>query len=187
MLSLGAFYLDEPYKGIHTAAGKEMTRTCRESYIQSVSKLGPEIFQLNSQPEAKGIPPDTAYALSADVVESYFILWRLTHDPIYREWGWDVAEALEKHCRVEGGGYSGLKDVNVEKPIKDDSQPSYFLAKTLKVGLYIKFTTFRRLLLLYSYSGFSDSISTYYSATMMSFLWTNGFLIKKRTRFLLTE
>ena len=102
-----------------------------------------------------------------EVIESYFILWRLTHDPIYREWGWEVVEALEKHCRVEGGGYSGLKDVNDDKPIKDDSQPSFFLAETLKVG-DIQFKT---VLLLYSNSVVSsDSTSTYYSVTMMSFL-----------------
>ena len=147
--------------------GKAITRTCHESYIRSASKLGPEKFQFDSQSEAKGIPPDTAYILRPEVIESYFILWRLTHDPIYREWGWEVVEALEKHCRVEGGGYSGLKDVNDDKTIKDDSQPSFFLAETLKVG-DIQFKT---VLLLYSNSVVSsDSTSTYYSATMMSFL-----------------
>ena len=167
MLALGGLYLGEPYRTRHMLVGKAITRTCHESYIRSASKLGPEKFQFDSQSEAKGIPPDTAYILRPEVIESYFILWRLTHDPIYREWGWEVVEALEKHCRVEGGGYSGLKDVNDDKPIKDDSQPSFFLAETLKVG-DIQFKT---VLLLYSNSVVSsDSTSTYYSVTMMSFL-----------------
>ena len=43
-------------------------------------------------------------------------------------------QALEKHCRAEGG-YTGLKNVyQVDSP-KDDVQQSFFLAESLKVSL----------------------------------------------------
>lgn len=133
MLSLGGYYLGEPFQRRHMAMGKAITRTCHESYIRSSSKLGPETFRFTEDLEVEGLVPETGYFLRPEVVESYFVLWRLTHDPIYREWGWETVQALEKHCRVEGGGYSGLIDVNQLDPIKDDVQQSFFLAETLKV------------------------------------------------------
>ncbi|XP_023223063.1 mannosyl-oligosaccharide alpha-1,2-mannosidase IA-like [Centruroides sculpturatus] len=72
------------------------------------------------------------------VIESYFYLWRFTHDPKYREWGWEAAQAIEKHCRVENG-FTGLKNVYVLDSPKDDVQQSFFLAETLKY-LYLLFS-----------------------------------------------
>ena len=40
--------------------------------------------------------------------------------------------ALEKHAKVAGGGYSGVRDVTVVPPTLDDSQPSWLLAETFK-------------------------------------------------------
>lgn len=140
MLGLGGFYLGEPYRRRHMSMARAITRTCHESYVRSATKLGPETFRFNEQLEAEGLEPEAGYFLRPEVVESYFVMWRLTHDSVYREWGWEVVQALEKHCRVEGGGYSGLKDVNVDKPVKDDIQQSFFLAETLKViHLYTTF------------------------------------------------
>lgn len=59
---------------------------------------------------------------------------RTTHDPQYREWAWEAALAIEKHCRC-GVGYCGLKDVN-NPASQDDVQQSFFLAETLKY-LYV--------------------------------------------------
>ena len=138
MLALGGFYLGEPYKQRHMSVGRAITRTCHESYVRTATKLGPEIFRFNDYIEATSLANEANFFLRPEVVESYFILWRLTHDPIYRVWGWQVVQALEKHCRVEGGGYSGLKNVNIDKPLKDDVQQSFFLAETLKVGYFKK-------------------------------------------------
>ena len=32
------------------------------------------------------------YILRPEVIESYFVLWRVTKDPKYREWGWEAAQ-----------------------------------------------------------------------------------------------
>lgn len=45
-------------------------------------------------------------------------------------------QALEKHCRVEGG-YSGLLNVYHAQPQRDDVQQSFFLAETLKVRVVL--------------------------------------------------
>lgn len=78
------------------------------------------------------------YILRPETIESYFYLWRLTHDPKYRDWAWEAALAIEKHCKVENG-YSGIKNVYDINGPKDDVQQSFFLAETLKY-LYLIFS-----------------------------------------------
>ncbi len=48
-------------------------------------------------------------------------------------------QALEQNCRVESGGYSGIKDVFNSNAPKDDVQQSFFIAETLKY-LYLLYT-----------------------------------------------
>ena len=51
---------------------------------------------------------ESYYILRPEVVESYMYLWRQTHDPIYREWGWEAV-------MVSGGGRWPLPD-RVQSP-----------------------------------------------------------------------
>lgn len=78
------------------------------------------------------------YILRPETFESYFIMWRLTHDQKYRDWGWEAVQALEKYCRTPNG-YSGVRNVYQKDPQKDDVQQSFFLAETLKVRLFCFF------------------------------------------------
>ena len=78
--------------------------------------------------------------LRPEVIESYFILYRLTKDPKYRDWAWDAAQAIERYCKAgPGRGYSGLRDVYSTNPEQDDVQPTFFLAETLKVRLNLPY------------------------------------------------
>lgn len=138
----GLFALGGKYLGLeeHLTLGAELTSTCHQSYIRTPTKLGPEVFYFNQDLEAENENTGANYyILRPEVIESYFVLWRLTHDRRYREWGWEAVQAIEKHCRIESGGYSGLKNVNVAKPAHDDIQQSFFLAETLKY-LYLLFS-----------------------------------------------
>ena len=77
--------------------------------------------------------------LRPETVESYFIMWRITHDQKYRDWGWQAVQALDNYCRTEEGGYVGIGDVWRKDWVrKDDVQQSWFLAETLKY-LYLLF------------------------------------------------
>lgn len=143
MLALGGMELGEPWKSRHMELGKAITNTCRESYNRTKTKLGPESFSFTDSVEAEALYiHERQYLLRPEVVESYFIMWRLTHDPRYRQWGWEVVQALEKYCRIPSGGYSGLSDVYRGDPLHDDVQQSFFLAETLKVKLLSKFHFF---------------------------------------------
>ncbi|XP_055371489.1 mannosyl-oligosaccharide alpha-1,2-mannosidase IA isoform X2 [Condylostylus longicornis] len=119
--------------------GKGLTNTCHESYDRTPTKLGPEAFRFTDAIEARALKAqEKYYILRPETYESYFILWRLTHDQKYRDWGWEAIQALEKHCRTPHG-YCGLKNVYMEDPQKDDVQQSFFLAESLKY-LYLLFS-----------------------------------------------
>ncbi|XP_076357633.1 mannosyl-oligosaccharide 1,2-alpha-mannosidase IA-like [Tachypleus tridentatus] len=139
MLALGSQSLPDDRKEHYMELAKNIGNTCHESYQRSATKLGPETFRFLEGIEAKSVKQNEKYYIQRpETVETYFYLWRFTHDPKYRDWGWEVVEAIEKHCRVEGG-YTGLKNVYLLDGPKDDVQQSYFLAETLKY-LYLLFS-----------------------------------------------
>lgn len=139
MLALGATKSDEPVKSGHMTLASGIASTCHESCIRSKSHLGPESFTFSNKADA--VPygaSEKYYILRPEILETYFYMWRYTHDQKYRDWAWNFVEALETHCKVEGG-YSGLKNVN-NPSIKDDVQQSFFLAEVLKY-LYLIFAS----------------------------------------------
>lgn len=59
----------------------------------SATKLGPEAFRFDDGGEATATRlSDRYYILRPEVIESYMYMWRLTHDPKYREWGWEAVQ-----------------------------------------------------------------------------------------------
>ncbi|KAG9124096.1 hypothetical protein FRC07_012851 [Ceratobasidium sp. 392] len=67
-----------------------------------------------------------------ETLESIFLLWRTTKDPVWRERGWKIFQAIEKHSRTKYG-YGSVSHVDVALGTSTmNSQPSYFLAETLK-------------------------------------------------------
>ncbi|XP_063237128.1 mannosyl-oligosaccharide alpha-1,2-mannosidase IA-like isoform X2 [Bacillus rossius redtenbacheri] len=132
LLGLGASTQRGDSTDHHMDVAQRVTNTCHEAYDRTATKLAPEVFRFTDAVEAKSLKSNEKYyILRPETFESYFVLWRLTKDPKYREWGWEAVQALEKHCRVSGG-YSGLKNVYLEDTPKDDVQQSFFLAETLK-------------------------------------------------------
>eukprot|EP00112_Aurelia_sp_Birch-Aquarium-sp1_P019897 Seg5010.1 transcript_id=Seg5010.1/GoldUCD/mRNA.D3Y31 product="Mannosyl-oligosaccharide 1 2-alpha-mannosidase IA" protein_id=Seg5010.1/GoldUCD/D3Y31 len=139
MFALGAKGAPQGKADHYLELGKEITRTCHESYTRTATKIGPESFRFEGPHEA--IPlrmNEKYYILRPEVVESYFVLWRVTKDQKYRDWAWEAAQAIEKHCHV-GAGYSGIRDVTDTNVNHDDVQQSFFLAETLKY-LYLIFS-----------------------------------------------
>uniref|UniRef100_U3FC87 alpha-1,2-Mannosidase n=2 Tax=Micrurus TaxID=8634 RepID=U3FC87_MICFL len=139
MFVLGADGASTDQTGHHTELGAEIARTCHESYDRTGMKLGPEAFRFDGGVEAIATRQNEKYyILRPEVIETYMYMWRFTHDPKYRQWGWEAVEALEKYCRVDGG-YSGLRDVYSNRKSHDDVQQSFFLSETLKY-LYLLFS-----------------------------------------------
>ena len=67
-----------------------------------------------------------------------FCLWRVTHNPRYREWGWTMFQAIERSLRREYG-YTGLHNAQ-DLATQNDHQQSWFLGETLKY-FYLLFSS----------------------------------------------
>ena len=71
-----------------------ITNTCHESYDRTDTKLGPDAFRFTDTVEARSLNSDEPkYILRPETIESYFVMWRLTHDQKYRDWGWEAVQA----------------------------------------------------------------------------------------------
>uniref|UniRef100_A0A8C2DQL8 alpha-1,2-Mannosidase n=1 Tax=Cyprinus carpio TaxID=7962 RepID=A0A8C2DQL8_CYPCA len=137
MIALGADGGPDDKTGHQMELAAEIARTCHESYARTSMKLGPEAFRFDGGVEAIATRQNEKYfILRPEVIETYMYMWRFTHDPKYRQWGWEAVQALEKYCRVEGG-YSGVRDVYANTPNHDDVQQSFYLAETLNSFLPI--------------------------------------------------
>ncbi|KAI0741286.1 seven-hairpin glycosidase [Daedaleopsis nitida] len=71
------------------------------------------------------------YLLRPETIESIYIMWKVTGDPIWRERGWEIFLSIEKETKTPDG-YASLMSVMQSPAPKADEQPSYFLAETLK-------------------------------------------------------
>ncbi|KAJ6607001.1 glycoside hydrolase [Mycena sp. CBHHK59/15] len=186
VLALGVHTLDLPFttKELHSWVAEGIATTCWMTYADQASGLGPDEMHMTRPPapysggkwttvladwEAAGRPAPTlddntrdyradktTYLLRPEAVESFYILWRTTGNEIWRERGWAVFEAIEKHARTDLG-YASVATVD-SLPVKHlDEMPrlvcsvvthsaltspallsSFFLAETLKY-LYLLF------------------------------------------------
>lgn len=130
--------------------GAELTKTCAQMYFRTATGLAPEIayFRTDESDMSEGVRglTDDMYIKALDAhnlqrpetVESLFILWRTTGDVKYRDWGWKIFEAFEKHTRIETGGHASLDSVEENPPHKRDKMETFWLAETLKY-LYLLF------------------------------------------------
>lgn len=66
-----------------------------------------------------------------EAIESVFIMYRATGDVYWREKGWEMFKAIEKHT-IATYGASAINDVTSEKPVGVDEMESFWLAETLK-------------------------------------------------------
>ncbi|KAK9318597.1 glycoside hydrolase [Lipomyces starkeyi] len=122
---------------------KDLARTCYEMYRVTKTGIAPEIVYFNT--DTKGTEDisikwqDSHNLQRPETVESLFIMWRITKDPIYREWGWEIFEAFRKYAHLpDGTGYTCLESVNEVPPRPRDNMESFWMAETLKY-LYLLF------------------------------------------------
>ncbi|KAH9749422.1 MNS3 [Citrus sinensis] len=134
---------------------EDLAKTCFEMYSVTSTGLSPEIAYFHTQEYYEGSldggnksseylndiiikHADRHNLLRPETVESLFVLYRITEDPKYREWGWQIFEAFEKYTKVDSGGYTSLDDVTMLPPHRRDKMETFFLGETLKY-LYLLF------------------------------------------------
>ncbi|XP_066920509.1 endoplasmic reticulum mannosyl-oligosaccharide 1,2-alpha-mannosidase-like [Clytia hemisphaerica] len=131
----------------HMTLAKELIETCVQMYKQMGTGLSPEIAYFNERNSGhKDIivkPLDAHNLLRPETVESLHVMYEITGDKKYQEYGWDILQAFNKHCKIPGGGYVSINDVrNAANPRRGegrDKMESFFLGETLKY-LYLLFS-----------------------------------------------
>ena len=120
------------------AVAAELAHTCYEMYHRQRTGLAPELVRFPGAGRGMTLDPRAVHnLLRPEAIEALFYLWRFTKDVKYREWGWRMFLAFEKYCRVEAGGYVGLRNVQQTDSAKDDKMETFWLAETLKYFLLL--------------------------------------------------
>lgn len=78
-------------------------------------------------------PADQHNLQRPETVESLFYMYRITQDPIYREWGWQMFKSFIEHTTApDSAGFTSLQNANAIPPQTKDNMESFWLAETLK-------------------------------------------------------
>ncbi|KAF7932096.1 uncharacterized protein EAE97_009117 [Botrytis byssoidea] len=141
MIGLGSRISQSPSE-METAI--KLTKGCVWAYEHTPSGIMPEIFHVNpctntSSCTFSGSSSDTgyirvddpSYQLRPEAIESVFIMYRLTGDRAWQETGWKMFKAIVKHTHTPLAN-ARIKNVMEQKPDKEDSMESFWLAETLK-------------------------------------------------------
>jgi len=108
--------------------GKALAYTCYQMYARMPTGLSADQVSMNGE---EIVATKNEYILRPETVETFYILHKITGDPIYRQWGWEIFQSIEKYCKTDiaYGKYGNVMNVNY-KP--QDSMESFFTAETLK-------------------------------------------------------
>lgn len=140
--------------------GLELVNGCHDTYISTTTRIGPEVFAWLPTPfdnvtDAGLLTPtfmqqqafyekngfyitNGNYILRPEVIESYYYAWRITGNPMYRDWAWDAFIAINSTCRT-GSGYAELQNVEAaDGGGFFDFQDSFFFAEVLKYSYLIQ-------------------------------------------------
>ncbi|KXT13972.1 hypothetical protein AC579_8837 [Pseudocercospora musae] len=73
----------------------------------------------------------TKYILRPEAIESVFYMYRITGEQYWRDMGWKMFQAVDKHTRAQFG-HSALDDITKLHPEQLDGMESFWIAETLK-------------------------------------------------------
>ena len=121
-----------------------------------VTGLAGDVARFRDEVDFVYLDDDAKYVLRPETIESLYILYEgkishhlryiyhslsdtieVTGDPMYREWGWDIFQAIELLCKNEVG-YASLHGIQNPNPYQEDYVESFFMGETLKY-LYLLF------------------------------------------------
>ena len=80
------------------AAG--IMQTCYQMYVRHPTGLAPEIVQFTNGGDLQADKRAKHSLLRPETVESLFVMYRVTGNPMYQEWGYVPAQLSMTHCLV---------------------------------------------------------------------------------------
>ncbi len=131
-----------PAKFAHFTTGSSAVELVKNTFSSLSSSASANSSQNLYTKMKSTVPPlitEEGSFLGPELAESYFLLWRQTGDPRYREWAWSYALALHRYARSPNGGFSQIASTKRElPPPRTNYQPPHLMAATLKY-LYLTF------------------------------------------------
>lgn len=120
-------------------AASDLLETCISIYDKQRTGLGPDSVDFDVEGGGAMINTEgqAFHILRPEVMESLFYMWRLTRNESYRMAAWRMVRRWRHFCRVASGGYTGIMQVNADRPEPTDLQESFWLAETLKYAFLI--------------------------------------------------
>ena len=150
MLALGGRLVQN---STHIDFGRKVAEGCFWAYRNSPLGIMPEIFhtvkcpslsscpwnesQWMSERQSEDLPrgftsiDDKRYILRPEAIESVFYLYRITGDPKWQDYAWEMFSAIEKYTETKLAN-AALEDVTQNPPLQTDSMESFWMAETLK-------------------------------------------------------
>lgn len=123
MLALGAFSAagtaGEANAVRDLTNAKALAYTCWQMYERQATGIAPEFVEFPGGGDLIAAGRAPFYILRPEAAESLFILHQLTGNPVYREWGWRMFQAIDRYCKVEYG-YGAHPDVRDPSRTPDD-------------------------------------------------------------------
>ena len=123
MLALGAFTsagtAGEQHAATDLKNAKALMYTCWQMYDRMRTGISPEFVEFPGGRDLQASDRAPFYILRPEAAESLFILHQLTGNPIYREWGWKMFQAIDRYCKLEYG-YGAHPDVRDTSRTPDD-------------------------------------------------------------------
>lgn len=107
-------------------------------YHSMLSGLSPEFVTFGDDEGMEAGSTGKKYLLRPEVIESFYILYTVTKDPIYVEWGYEIFKSIEANCKTKYG-FGQYPDVTKMGLAPEDKMESFFPAETLKY-LYLLFS-----------------------------------------------
>lgn len=151
VLALGHFHgvnTGGQYEPNDLEIAEELMQTCYEMYRRIPTGLSPEIVFFTQHDKGDDYPKqhhmdvgggdfmvkqqDSHNLLRPETVESLFVLYQVTGDPQYQDWGWHIFRAFETFSKVTSGGYTNLDSVLSVPPPHRDKMESFWTGEALK-------------------------------------------------------
>jgi hypothetical protein len=98
---------------------KALAYTCWQMYERHATGISPEFVVFPGGADLQASTSAPFYILRPEAAEALYVLHQLTGNPVYREWGWKMFQAIEKYCKTQFG-YGAHPDVRDTSRTPDD-------------------------------------------------------------------
>jgi len=123
MLALGAYNSagtpGEEFALRDLRNAKALAYTCWQMYERMATGISAEFVVFPGGADLQASDGAPFYILRPEAAEALFVMHQLTGNPVYREWGWKMFQAIDKYCKTKYG-FGAHPDVRDTNRVPDD-------------------------------------------------------------------